>query len=355
MACRRAWQAGFGGFRRDLLPPRRKPRRGSGIQPGAHSRRAILRHRSRSRTRTPICRTWFPRRADSPSCSGAWVSRTHRGSCSTTRRAVLGRAWLVADGAVRTRRGRRAGWRAAEMGGRGPAYRKRRAGARQPRPVRPHLPRHPDCAASGTCCDNLRGWARTRAGRPRRRRGSPAPSRRCGRACEAATSQARATCPTRICSIRDQTMLPAEALRARFAREGADGSQPVVTSCGSGVTRLHADARPCRRGPPGGAVYDGPGPSGAAGRIRSSEQRPRAEQMPADRGPHRSRASVPACRMSVAPGRACTGSSIRRVLRGSTVLYPTMADRRAAHDEAIRAGARLRRDGRPRPITRWRM
>lgn len=52
-------------------------------------------------------------------------------------------------------------------------------------------------------------------------------------------------------------MLPPEALRARLAAAGADGSRPVVTSCGSGVTATVITLAMARAGLPPGAVYDG--------------------------------------------------------------------------------------------------
>ncbi len=55
----------------------------------------------------------------------------------------------------------------------------------------------------------------------------------------------------------DQTMLPPEALRARFAQAGADGSRPVVTSCGSGVTAAILSLGLRVAGLPQGALYDG--------------------------------------------------------------------------------------------------
>jgi thiosulfate/3-mercaptopyruvate sulfurtransferase len=55
----------------------------------------------------------------------------------------------------------------------------------------------------------------------------------------------------------DLTMLPPEALRARLAAAGADGSRPVVTSCGSGVTATVITLAMARAGLPVGAVYDG--------------------------------------------------------------------------------------------------
>jgi thiosulfate/3-mercaptopyruvate sulfurtransferase len=56
---------------------------------------------------------------------------------------------------------------------------------------------------------------------------------------------------------RDQTMLPPEALRARFAKAGVDGSRRVVTSCGSGITACILTLAMVRAGLPPGAVYDG--------------------------------------------------------------------------------------------------
>lgn len=55
----------------------------------------------------------------------------------------------------------------------------------------------------------------------------------------------------------DQTFLPVEAVRARFAREGVDGTRPVVTSCGTGVTAAVLTLGMVRAGLPPGALYDG--------------------------------------------------------------------------------------------------
>jgi thiosulfate/3-mercaptopyruvate sulfurtransferase len=55
----------------------------------------------------------------------------------------------------------------------------------------------------------------------------------------------------------DGKMLPPEALRARLAAAGADGTRPVVTSCGSGVTAAVITLAMARVGLPVGAVYDG--------------------------------------------------------------------------------------------------
>ena len=55
----------------------------------------------------------------------------------------------------------------------------------------------------------------------------------------------------------DGTMLPPDALRARFATVGVDGNRPVVTSCGTGVTATILTLGLVQAGLPGGAVYDG--------------------------------------------------------------------------------------------------
>ena len=55
----------------------------------------------------------------------------------------------------------------------------------------------------------------------------------------------------------DQTMLPPDALRARLAAAGVNGSRPVVTSCGSGVTATILTLAMVQAGLPMGAVYDG--------------------------------------------------------------------------------------------------
>jgi thiosulfate/3-mercaptopyruvate sulfurtransferase len=55
----------------------------------------------------------------------------------------------------------------------------------------------------------------------------------------------------------DQTMKPPEALRALYTAVGVDGTAPVVTSCGSGVTACILTLGMVRAGLPEGAVYDG--------------------------------------------------------------------------------------------------
>jgi thiosulfate/3-mercaptopyruvate sulfurtransferase len=55
----------------------------------------------------------------------------------------------------------------------------------------------------------------------------------------------------------DQTMLPPDALRNIFAKVGIDGSQPVIASCGTGVTACVVALGMVQAGLPEPAVYDG--------------------------------------------------------------------------------------------------
>jgi thiosulfate/3-mercaptopyruvate sulfurtransferase len=55
----------------------------------------------------------------------------------------------------------------------------------------------------------------------------------------------------------DGTFRPVEAVRARFAEAGVDGTRPPVTSCGSGVTACILTLGLRLAGLPEGAVYDG--------------------------------------------------------------------------------------------------
>jgi len=55
----------------------------------------------------------------------------------------------------------------------------------------------------------------------------------------------------------DQTMLKPADLRARFAAAGVDGTRPVVTSCGSGLTAAVLSLGLAVAGLPAGALYDG--------------------------------------------------------------------------------------------------
>ncbi|WP_145134094.1 sulfurtransferase [Roseomonas gilardii] len=53
------------------------------------------------------------------------------------------------------------------------------------------------------------------------------------------------------------TFLPPEALREKFAAAGVDGTRPVVTSCGTGITACVLAFGLHRAGLPEAAVYDG--------------------------------------------------------------------------------------------------
>ena len=55
----------------------------------------------------------------------------------------------------------------------------------------------------------------------------------------------------------DGTMKDSAALRAIFAAAGADGTRPIVTSCGTGVTACALTLGALRAGLPEPAVYDG--------------------------------------------------------------------------------------------------
>ena len=57
--------------------------------------------------------------------------------------------------------------------------------------------------------------------------------------------------------IEGRRFRPAADLRARFAQAGADGTRPVVTSCGSGVTAAVLSLGLKLAGLPQGALYDG--------------------------------------------------------------------------------------------------
>jgi thiosulfate/3-mercaptopyruvate sulfurtransferase len=55
----------------------------------------------------------------------------------------------------------------------------------------------------------------------------------------------------------DGALLPPEQLRETFATLGVDGSKPVITSCGSGVSATVLTLAMVEAGLPVGAVYDG--------------------------------------------------------------------------------------------------
>jgi thiosulfate/3-mercaptopyruvate sulfurtransferase len=57
--------------------------------------------------------------------------------------------------------------------------------------------------------------------------------------------------------LRDGALLPPAALREIFAAAGADGTRPVITSCGSGVTAAVLTLGAVVAGLPEPAIYDG--------------------------------------------------------------------------------------------------
>ena len=57
--------------------------------------------------------------------------------------------------------------------------------------------------------------------------------------------------------LRDGQMLPPHELRERFAKSGITGTQPVITSCGSGVTAAVLTLGMVLAGLPEPALYDG--------------------------------------------------------------------------------------------------
>lgn len=63
--------------------------------------------------------------------------------------------------------------------------------------------------------------------------------------------------PSTMLLAPDGTMLPPDQLRVLFADAGADGTKPVVTSCGTGVTATILTLGLVCAGLPQGAVYDG--------------------------------------------------------------------------------------------------
>jgi thiosulfate/3-mercaptopyruvate sulfurtransferase len=55
----------------------------------------------------------------------------------------------------------------------------------------------------------------------------------------------------------DQTLRPAHEVRAVLTAAGVDGSRPVVTSCGTGVTAAVLTLAMAASNMPIGALYDG--------------------------------------------------------------------------------------------------
>ena len=112
----------------------------------------------------------------------------------------------------------------------------RRAPPPRPADLPPRLPRRRGCAASATCWAIVAAGRGAGARRPRRRplhrRGAGAAGRHAQR------PHPRLAQPAlhRPAERRPDHAAVRDALRARFAAAGVDGVEPVVTSCGSGVT-----------------------------------------------------------------------------------------------------------------------
>ncbi len=125
----------------------------------------------------------------------------------------------------------------------------------------------------------------------------------------------------------DGRMLPGAELRARFAAVGVTGEQPVVTTCGSGVSAAVLSLGLAAAGLPDGALYDGSwaewGLDDEQGALPVDPTRGRGSL---DRHPEGLNTRL------VHLGRAGTrqhGLVNPPVHRGSTVLYESMAQRRA--------------------------
>ena len=142
----------------------------------------------------------------------------------------------------------------------------------------------------------------------------------------------------------DGTFRSADAVRARLAQAGVDGSRPVVTSCGSGVTACILTLGTAHRRAAGGRglrrLVDRMGrPLRHAGGDEAEHGRYRRSVAFARRLSHAGRA-----------GKRVHGFVNPPLLRGSTVLYPTVAERRAL---AARRGERVLTYGLGGSETHW--
>ncbi len=112
------------------------------------------------------------------------------------------------------------------------------------------------CAASATCASNVESRAElVLDARSAARFAAQVPEPRAG--LRSGHIPGAASLPFTELMAPDGTLLPPEALRARFAAAGVDGTRPVITSCGSGVTATVLTLGLARAGLPRGAVYDG--------------------------------------------------------------------------------------------------
>ena len=129
----------------------------------------------------------------------------------------------------------------------------------------------------------------------------------------------------------------------RLAQAGVDGSRPVVTSCGSGVTACILTLGLRLAGLPEGAVYDGSWTEWG-GRADTPVETRLIMTDTSKRG-FRTRLSH-----TGRAGKRTHGFVNPPLLRGSTVLYPTVAERRAL---AARRGERVLTYGLGGSETHW--
>ena len=125
-----------------------------------------------------------------------------------------------------------------------------------PGAFRPHF-RPTRLRGIGDVLGNLEHAGRAGAGRARRR---PLRRHRAGTArghAQRAHSGLGQHARTPSCCTPDGTFRPPGELRARFAAAGVDGTRPVVTSCGSGVSACVLTLGLRLAGLPEAAVYDG--------------------------------------------------------------------------------------------------
>ena len=136
----------------------------------------------------------------------------------------------------------------------------------------------------------------------------------------------------------DGTMLPPAELRARFAAVGIDGTSPVVTSCGTGVTATILSLGLIQGGFDPGAVYDGSWTEWASrpGHDQGDQRCPMT-------CPRKAIVSRPGCPMPAAQARRSAASSIR----------PSSAVRPCCISIAPIASPASTASARPKPTASW--
>ena len=126
-----------------------------------------------------------------------------------------------------------------------------------PHAVPPGFSRRPGCAGIGDMIDNVASQSAlvldARAAATLSRRGARAA---CRNALRPHPRQPQLALH-RVARRRSDACFRLMPLRARLAAAGVDGSRPVVTSCGSGVTATILTLAMTEAGLPAGAVYDG--------------------------------------------------------------------------------------------------